>query len=223
MILRKIIPAVALGLIASGAQAEDLIDTTAFIGDVSSASNGHEIISPQFLELEMGQGGCQAVNGCINFRFKISSPVKAGSLKNTTHRYNSAEKQFKFPNCPNGSTLREWDWNDRYVRIGNKMAVAMELLSECQNNNTFETETKHNTYVYLSNVSNGSAGTKVYTYLNHELVGFDKAPNLNNYGSNTDFMVTVFKDNDTNNKVRFDLFEQWNLNRYIQNQVVVDR
>lgn len=228
MSIKKLAAMTAIVIATQTAYAEDFIDITPFMGNVNGAA-GIEFITPQFLEQQNGQGSCNATNGCAVFRFKVSSAVTGTSSPTpATHLYTTPAKLMKFPGCPNGSSLQDdgLDYGDRYVRIGNKMGVAIELISRCEynvNTNNYYWEDKRNTYVYLSDVSSGNGTTQLYTYTNFELVGFDAGQNLNGSGSGQDFVLAVWKDTDSNQNMLVEGFEPNTLNRYLRNTIVVDR
>lgn len=223
MSIKKLAAVTAMVVASQAALAEDYIDITPFMGNVNSAA-GTEFITPQFKELQNGESGCSNTNGCMVFRFKVSSAVTGTSSPTAaTHRYTTPAKPMKFPNCGSGGTLQQdgLDWGDRYVRIGNKMGVAIELEARCSYGNDWGE--RRNTYVYLTNVSAANGTTKLYSYPNFELVGFDAGANLNGAGSGKDFVVAVWKDTDSNNNMLVEAFEANNLSRYMRNTVTVDR
>lgn len=217
--INKILPVAIMLAATTSASAEILNDTTPFVGEVNAALAGPELITPQFLELDYGQGGCTGVNGCVTVRFKVSKVVLGSNLKYANHKYFTPERRFNYPtNC---QSVHEKDWDEKYVRIGNKMAIGMSLRLFCADDNQWTDSS--NAFLYLTDASQDNGQTKAYYYPNHALVGIDKTENLNNFGSTTDLMVTVFEMSENNKNAKFSVYEPNNFNRYIYNSVKVDR
>lgn len=218
--INKILPVAVMLAATTSASAEILNDTTPFVAEVNAASAGPELITPQYLELDFGQGGCTNINGCLKIRFQVSKFVFSSNVKWSSHLYFTPERRVNYPaSC---QTIHDKDWHEKYVLIDNKMAVAIQLSITC--GDTPEWTEVQNSFVYMTDVSQSNGSTKVGYYPNHELVGIDKTLNLNNYGATTDLMVTVFDTGNSNNKsARFDVYEPNNFNLYISNLVAVDR
>lgn len=210
--------------LCTGSQAE-ILDLSDMVADVNGANAGAELITPQFKELNQGEGGCTAANGCFSIRFKISKVVKTNTLKWATNMYTTPEKILSYPTCA-GTDTAETDWQPKFVRAGNTMTAGFNVSTECFHQDTAESYSyeKNTAYLYMTNVSAVNGSTKVYSYPDSQLVGLNTTGNLNAYGMATDIMATMnYVEGNNAGTLRIDVFEPTTSYRYISDMVVVAR
>lgn len=221
---RLLIAAPMVLTLCSGSQA-DIMDFSDMIADVSTVNTGQELITPQFRELNQGEGSCTSASGCFSIRFKISTIVPTNVPKSALHLYYTPEKILSYPSCGSDETT-ETNWEPKFVRVGKTMTAGFNVSSSCASQDAmpFSSYEKNTAYLYMTNVSAASGTTKVYSYPASQLLGLNTAGNLNAKGSGTDLMATLNYIEGTNaGKLQIDVFEPTTYSRYIADLVIADR
>lgn len=210
--------------LCTGSQAE-IMDFSDMIAEVSNTNTGQELITPQFRELNQGEGGCTAASGCFSVRFKISKIVPANVPKSALHLYYTPEKILNYPSC-GSDQITGTDWGPKFVRVDNTMTVGINVSSSCASQDAMPSYSyeKNTAYLYMTNVSATNGSTKVYSYPASHLLGLNTTSDLNTTGSGTDLMATLnYNEGNNAGKLQIDVFEPTTYYRYIADLVIVDR